>query len=348
MKKNPKVLMIGTTEKSGGGITSVLKSIKSMPVWQEYNIRWLGAQIQHNVFCKFYYAIKSAILAPFIIWHYDIIHFHFVPGTGQLTLLPELLFAKIYLKKVIMQIHVGDQLERNAENRLFKWWLKKADLIVLLSERFRRLFMESFLDINSPVEVLYNVTESRHTIERTDKGKLIIMACRMDANKAPDLLINAWSQLKDKYPDWHVSIIGDGDVQYYKSLAERLHLNGSVDFPGYLTGPAKEQFFQQASIYCMCSYEEGFPMSVLEAWSNYEALITTPVGGLPDVITDGENCLVFPFGDIEILKECLVRLIEDEDLRWNISLKGQNLVSEYFSVKSANEKLEKIYNSLSE
>lgn len=48
MKATARVMMVGTTEKSGGGVTSVIKLIKKMPVWNKYNIYWLGTQTQQN------------------------------------------------------------------------------------------------------------------------------------------------------------------------------------------------------------------------------------------------------------------------------------------------------------
>lgn len=70
-----------------------------MPVWEKYSCYWLGTQIQRGLLWKLWYAVKAAIVAPLIMWRYDIVHFHMVPGITLLIQLPELLVAKLYGKK---------------------------------------------------------------------------------------------------------------------------------------------------------------------------------------------------------------------------------------------------------
>lgn len=72
-------------------------------------------------------------------------------------------------------------------------------------------------------------------------------------------------------------------------------------FLGWVSGEAKDNAFKEAMIFCLPSYAEGFPMSVLDAWSYGLPVITTPVGGIPDVAQDGVNMLLFNPGDIDML-----------------------------------------------
>ena len=120
------------------------------------------------------------------------------------------------------------------------------------------------------------------------------MAAFLNDNKHPDLLLKAWKNLKADFPDWHVTIMGNGEVERFQAIAQTMGLNDSVAFTGYITGKQKEDVWNKASIYCMCSRHEGFPMVVLEAWAKGVAVVTTPVGGLPDVIEEGEELPHFP------------------------------------------------------
>lgn len=124
----PKVMMIGTSENSGGGISSVIRLIKKMPVWEKYSCYWLGTQIQQSLFWKLWYAVRAAVVSPLIMWRYDIIHFHMVPGITLLIQLPELLIAKLYGKKVIMEVHIGNQLIPYANNKFLSGGLSKPIL----------------------------------------------------------------------------------------------------------------------------------------------------------------------------------------------------------------------------
>lgn len=339
-----KVLVVGSAEKSGGGIASVIKLIKKMPVWDEYSCYWLGTQIQRNYAWKLWYAVKSWFIALFIIWRYDIVHFHTVPDKICLIIqLPVFLLALIGKKKIIMHIHMGNQLNYHTKNKLFLWHLQKADEIVLLAKKWEQLFKEKYTMIKTPTTVLYNACETVKTIPYENKHKSIIFAGYMDDNKAPNILLNAWKKLKDKYPDWKVTFMGNGDVVRFKNMANEMGLQNSVEFTGYVRGQKKIDYFTNASIFVLCSYNEGFPMVVLEAWSYGIPVISTPVGGLPDVIVENKNCCTFDFGDSDGLAKKLELLINNENLRKNMSNFEQNYVESKFSMESVNNYIEKLY-----
>lgn len=341
-----RVMMIGSAEKSGGGISSVIKLMKKMPIWDKYSCYWLGTQIQRNSFWKLGFAVRAMLIAPFIMWRYDIIHFHIVPGITLVIQLPELLIAKFYKKKIVMEIHVGNQLQPYAKDVFFKWWCKQADIVLLLAQKWKNLFKETYTDVKVRTEVLHNACEIIPKIPIEQKKKLIIFAGTINENKAPDLLLKAWAKLRDKHSEWRISFMGNGDISYYERIADELNIRNCVEFTGYITGNEKKERFESASIFCMCSYVEGFPMVVLEAWAHSIAVVTTPVGGLPDVIEEEKNCLTFPFGDVDTLAIQIDKLICNEKLRKKISEYGYQYVQKSFSLDIVNEKLEQIYSTL--
>ena len=88
-------------------------------------------------------------------------------------------------------------------------------------------------------------------------------------------------------------------------------------------------------------------MAVLDAWANGLPVITTPVGGLPDVLIPGINALVFEPGDTIRLAELLNELIIDNVLRQRISEEAIKLSQETFSIASITKQLNELYLSLS-
>ena len=138
-----KVLMVGSAEQSGGGVASVLRLMKTMPFWEKYHCGWLGTQIQRGYGVKLWYAVKAYFKALFTIWQYDIVHFHTVPDKICLIIqMPVLLLALLGRKKIIMHIHMGNQLEDHTHNRLFIWCLNRADCVVLLAKKWQKCFAE--------------------------------------------------------------------------------------------------------------------------------------------------------------------------------------------------------------
>ena len=178
------------------------------------------------------------------------------------------------------------------------------------------------------------------------KEKSIIFAAHLDENKRADLLLQAWKNLSYDYPDWHVTIMGNGDILRYSRLCHEMELDDSVTFTGYITGKQKDDIWNKASIYCMCSRHEGFPMVVLEAWARGVVVVTTPVGGLPDVIEESKNCLTFPFDDADALTMQLRKLMESPDCRREMAEYSKNFGERVFAPVWVNERIEKLYEEI--
>ncbi len=339
-----KVLMVGSAEQSGGGVASVLRLMKTMPFWEKYRCGWLGTQIQRGYGVKLWYALKAYAKAVFTIWQYDIVHFHTVPDRICLIIqMPVLLLALLGRKRIVMHIHMGNQLEGHTHNELFIWCLNHADCVVLLAKKWQDLFEVLFPTVRARTAVVYNACAPTPAVDYGVKEKSIIFAAHLDENKRADLLLQAWRNLKKDFPGWHVTIMGNGDVERYGLMAHEMGLDDSVTFTGYITGREKEDIWDKASIYCMCSRHEGFPMVVLEAWARGIAVVTTPVGGLPDVIEEGRNCLTFPFGDAGALERQLRRLMESPGLRREMAEYSKVFGEKTFSPEKVNESIERLY-----
>ena len=87
-------------------------------------------------------------------------------------------------------------------------------------------------------------------------------------------------------------------------------------------------------------------MVALEAWAYGAALVTTPVGGLPDVMEDGKNCLAYDFGDWRMLASHIKRLIDDDNLRQAISTYARVKSLDTFSMAKVNDSVEELYNEM--
>ena len=141
-------------------------------------------------------------------------------------------------------------------------------------------------------------------------------------------------------------MMGNGEVERYRAMAVEMGVADSVVFTGYIRGVERETLLRKAAIYCMCSYREGFPMVVLEAWMYGICVVTTPVGGLPDVIEEGRNCLTFGFGNHEGLAHNLRLVMDDESQRKEMAVYSRRFVEQRFGTEEINERFEELYDSL--
>lgn len=87
-------------------------------------------------------------------------------------------------------------------------------------------------------------------------------------------------------------------------------------------------------------------MVVLEAWMYGICVVTTPVGGLPDVIEEGRNCLTFGFGNHEVLASQLRRLMDKPERREEMAVYSRRFVEQRFGTEEINERFEELYDSL--
>lgn len=345
-----RVILIGSAEQSGGGVSSVLKLMKKMPVWEKYSCYWLGTQIQAGKWTKLWYAIKAYVIAFFIIRRYDIVHFHTVPNISMKIQLPVFLLAKLWHKKVVLHLHCGNQLTwmKYRKSKIAHWCMKKSHHIILLSKIFEEYLDEYWSDIKTPRSVIYNACEDVIALPYNQHENYILMAGAINWNKACDTLVSAFARIHIKYPDWKVVLLGSGpDEQKIKELIKKEGIENKVIMPGYLFGEDVKKYFRTAGIYCMSSKVEGFPMVVLEAWAYGVPVVTTPVGGLPDVIEDGKNCMVFSdYKNDKMLALKLEQLITNIKLRTELSEYSQAFGRKHFSMRTINNEIDNFYKTL--
>ena len=122
-----------------------------------------------------------------------------------------------------------------------------------------------------------------------------------------------------------------------------LGIEHQVVFAGWVTDSKKEQLFREASVFCLSSYAEGFPMAVLDAWSYGIPVVSTPVGGLPDVLKDNENALLFQPGDVDMLAEKFIQVLSDATCRKRLSSASLALSKGLFSIQTINSQIEALY-----
>ena len=343
----PKVLIVATSRKTRGGITSVIKAHETGEQWSKYHCHWIQTHRDGPAWRKLFYLARGfadfLMRAPFC----NIVHLHISQPTTIRRKLPFLKIAKTLGKKIIVHFHAFniEETVKGKHARQYADFFKSADKILVLSNWWKEKLITS-LSINpETIEVLYNPCPivSLDNVHHTDT---ILYAGTVNERKGYKDLIKAFAKIAHKFPTWRLSIAGNGEIEEGRLLAESLGIGDRVVFLGWVSGPAKQHAFQDASIFCLPSYAEGFPMAILDAWAYGLPVITTPVGGIPDVAHDEENMLLFNPGDVKSLSHKLELLISDKSLRDKISKASRSFATHEFNQDTINRQLENIYNNL--
>lgn len=341
-----KVLVVATSRKTRGGITSVVKAHEMGEQWKRYHCRWIETHRDGPAWRKVWY-LGTALIEYFtLLPFYDIVHIHI--ATTQSAKRKTLFFypAKWFGKKTIFHFHPSNEkfLFDSNNRKLYKKLFSQADLVLVLSEQWRRWIREA-LGLTDRIEIQYNpcpVVNRRNDIRK----KNILFAGTLIPRKGYETLLRGFALIAHKYLDWIVVFAGNGEIERGKRIAKELNIADRVRFLGWVSGDDKDKVFQEASIYCLASDGEGFPMGMLDAWAYGIPCVMTPVGGIPDIVRDGETGLIFPIGDIDRLADKLESLIVNEDLCKQIVKCSDKWVYNDFNINVINRKMGCWYNQI--
>ena len=351
----PKVLVVATSRKTRGGITSVVKAHEQGEQWKTYTCKWIETHRDGPKFRKLMYLISAFLKYLFLLPFYDIIHVHLSLGSSGKRKLPFIRMAKKLNKKIIVHFHppietiLFDTNNKLLGNEIFG----TADLVLVLSPQWIRWINEAFPNNNFKMKVLYNPCPEVNRI-KVEKKNQILYAGTILKRKGYDILIRAFAKIAGKYPEWKLVFAGnpafrDGydEMEDGKCIAKNLGISSRIEWIGWINGEKKEEVFNESSIYCLASKGEGFPMSVLDAWAYGIPCVMTPVGGIPDIVNNGVEGLLFPVDDIEMLAKQLERMMSDKELRIKIVNATDRYVKNTFNIQEINKQLGIIYKSLS-
>lgn len=175
----------------------------------------------------------------------------------------------------------------------------------------------------------------------------VIAVGRLDYQKGFDRLIQAWCYIQrdGRYQDWHLDIFGQGEWhEMLENMISERNLNDSIRLNNPTNQIGRE--YAQSSLIVMTSNYEGFGMVLVEAMAcGVPAVAFDCKCGPRDIISDGENGLLVPNGDIPGLAGAMMKLMGDYELRRRMSCKARQVVDTY-SEKAVMDKWVRLFTSL--
>lgn len=186
-----------------------------------------------------------------------------------------------------------------------------ADGIILQTERSKYFFNKK---IRHKAIILPNSLNPAFIKPRYEgeRDKRIVAVGRLDANKNHEMMIRAFAALRDKYPEYTLTIYGEGELRpLLEDLVNRLGISEQVFLPGAIPDVAAR--IERAALFLLTSYSEGVSNALIEALASGLPVISTdvPSGGTVELMTDGENGLIIPAGDLHALEDAMDRLLGD-------------------------------------
>ena len=144
----------------------------------------------------------------------------------------------------------------------------------------------------------------------------IITVGRLAAEKGQLILLQAIAALSANGIEADLELVGDGPLKaWIEGEISRLHLHDRVSLTGELSAEEVKARLHEADIFCLPSFSEGLPVSIMEAMAIGVPVVSTLIGGIPELAIDGKVALTVPAGNVEALAGALGRMISDETFR---------------------------------
>ncbi len=212
---------------------------------------------------------------------------------------------------------------------IMKWTYRYADLVTVLTQNalpfypvaqgYRTIVMPN--PVTTPVPMV--------TINRLLPTPSLIAIGRLHPQKGFDLLMKAFHQIQAKYPDWQITILGEGPMRSeLEDLRSQLQLTDCVHLPGAVQNV--QDYLRQADLFVMPSRFEGFPMALCEAMAcGLPVLAADCLSGPRDIIEDGVNGVLVATEDVDALAAGLDTLMSDSAKRQQLAENAPQILDRF-------------------
>jgi len=347
-----RIVMIGTSRTTMGGISSVVRTLEEGGLFSRCQITYIATHTDGSRGAKLFAAMQGwlAYMARLMTGRVGLLHVHLSSRASfwrkSFFILPSYLFKV----PVVLHLHGGEfhlfyGQECSAPCRRFiRYVFERAARVVVLSKSWQAWVRDNFP--RARVGLIYNPVSLPPIVHRESSPETVLFLGRLGERKGVYHLIAAAHALLRDYPRLVLWLGGDGEVEDGRALARQLGIEDHIEFLGWVSGEGKRSRLQQAAVYALPSYNEGLPMSVLEAMAYGLPVVATPVGGIPEAVSDGVEGFLVPPGDEAALADRLRRLLDDEELRRRMGAAARAKVERCFSTEVVVPQFEALYAEL--
>ncbi len=207
--------------------------------------------------------------------------------------------------------------------------LSKASALTVpsgyLQEVFRRFDIASEVVPN-----IINLERFRNPKPHRDIRRHLLVARNLEPIYDNETAIRAFALVHSRYPEATLTIAGSGpEAGRLQSLANRLSLSAAINFTGRLEPQAMASLYREIDIAINPSLVDNMPNSVLEALASGVPVVSTNVGGVPYIVSDGETALLVPPRSPEAMASAILRIIDEPRLCTRLIDKGLTEVQRY-------------------
>jgi glycosyltransferase involved in cell wall biosynthesis len=376
---NIKVLMFGTGFDVRGGVTSVQQLIIDAHYERLHHKKLPNIKIQHvptivrgSAWRNILVFVRAiGILCWSALWQeVDVIHIHFSERGSTLRKSILISIGLLLRQSIILHAHGATYQEFYAGlptsiQKILAFLFSKCSKIIVLSKSWQDYYVTKFRLDRDRVVVLYNPVQMPASIPYRQGRKQLkfVFLGRIGKRGGPlDLakslisfpkqdkgafdLIEAFAALPPADRDrTELVLAGNGDLDTANQLIAKLELADKITILTWLNPEQRDKLLATADAFILPSYNEGLPMSMLEAMAWGLPVIVTPVGGIPEAVRNRQNGLLVQPGNQVQLSQAMQQLIEDENLRISLGNAARQSI-EHLDIQHYSNALAHLYTSV--
>lgn len=222
---------------------------------------------------------------------------------------------------------------------LGKWTVETADAVCSVSKRDIELAKNIWgLDRRRLHWVPNAVNIEEFNANKCDKLNVVFIG-RLETWKGIYVFLKVAKLVEKKRDDVNFLVVGDGSLKEHV----RNNVDNHIRALGQVPHTMIREILSEATVLVLPSYMEGLPTVCLEALAAEVPVVASNVGGIPEVVIDGETGYLFPPGNADLCADRVLRLLSDEPLRRRMGRKGRRLILQFYTWQKVLEKVENIY-----
>ena len=255
--------------------------------------------------------------------------------------------------KLVTSIHGADIFPngraRGNYHKALRYLLVSSDLIVANSRAFQKEFLTIFPQLHEKTTVIHNGLdpaefEGRDRFQLETDGRYILCIAAHNEKKGLDVLLRAFAEIIRVETELKLILAGDGPLRpQLEDLALSLRLNSHVLFVGSQNRKEIARLLHGCELFILPSRSEPFGIAIIEAMACGKPVVATNIGGIPEIITTGNNGILVEADRPSELAAAVIAVLSDASLKTIIAQNAQTTVNERFLWKNTGEAYEKVF-----
>lgn len=347
------VLMLGVGLDTPGGITAVVRRYREAGLFERWDVRYVATYEKPGMPTQLRMMSRAtlAVLGMLLRGEVRLVHVHSASRGSFWRKSVFCALARLFRVPYIFHLHSGEFPVFYGQEcgRMAQAWVRRtlrgAARVVALTEGWRAALQAiepsiRLTVLGNPVAVPERLPVLRETVSE------VLFLGRLREKKGVFDLVRAMPTILAAHPGLRFVMAGDGELEKVRELARSLKVEHALVLPGWIDGDEKDAALARADIFVLPSYFEGLPVGVLEAMAAGVPIVSTTVGGIPDIVQTEKHALLVEPGDVPALSEAIVRLAGDGALRVALREAAFDHARAHFSDKQVLSKLEAMYREI--